>query len=96
MLEDRRDCTGDPARWIGGSSMFSMLTAGVGHRRAARTIVASCPHCFNALANEYPQLGRNYRVIHHTQLGIGWSPGKLTPVTRVEEKITCHDPCFLQ
>jgi Fe-S oxidoreductase len=62
----------------------------------ARTIVASCPHCFNALANEYPQLGGNYEVIHHTQLLARLvSEGKLTPVTPVAEKITYHDPCFL-
>ena len=56
----------------------------------------SCPHCFNALANEYPQLGGNYEVIHHTQLLSRLvAEGKLTPVTPVEEKITYHDPCFL-
>jgi len=58
--------------------------------------VASCPHCFNALANEYPQLGGNYEVIHHTQLLARLvAEGKLTPVTPVAEKITYHDPCFL-
>jgi len=63
---------------------------------APRTIVASCPHCFNALANEYPQLGGNYQVIHHTQLLARLvEQGKLTPVTPVAEKITYHDPCFL-
>jgi Fe-S oxidoreductase len=58
--------------------------------------VASCPHCFNALANEYPQLGGNYEVMHHTQLLARLvAEGKLTPVTPVAEKITYHDPCFL-
>ena len=58
--------------------------------------MASCPHCFNTIANEYPQLGGNYEVIHHTQLLARLvSEGKLTPGRRVEEKLTYHDPCFL-
>jgi len=58
--------------------------------------VASCPHCFNTIANEYPQLGGNYEVVHHTQLLARLvEQGKLTPAGRVEEKITYHDPCFL-
>ena len=62
----------------------------------ARKIVASCPHCFNTIANEYPQLDGNYEVIHHTQLLARLvAEGRLTPVTPVEEKITYHDPCFL-
>ena len=61
-----------------------------------RKIVATCPHCFNTLANEYPQLGGNYEVVHHTQLLARLvAEGKLTPVTPIEEKITYHDPCFL-
>ena len=60
------------------------------------TIVASCPHCFNTIANEYPQLGGNYEVVHHTQLLAKLvADGKLAPVGQVDEKITYHDPCFL-
>jgi len=58
--------------------------------------VASCPHCFNTISREYPQLGGNYEVIHHTQLLAKLvADGKLTPVTAVNEKLTYHDPCFL-
>jgi Fe-S oxidoreductase len=61
-----------------------------------KKIVATCPHCFNTLANEYPQLGGAYEVVHHTQLLSHLvETGKLTPVTPIEEKITYHDPCFL-
>jgi Fe-S oxidoreductase len=61
-----------------------------------KKIVASCPHCFNTLANEYPQIGGTYEVIHHTQLLARLvEEGKLTPITPVEENITYHDPCFL-
>ena len=52
---------------------------------APRTIVASCPHCFNTISREYPQLGGNYEVIHHTQLLAKLvEQGKLTPVTAVK------------
>jgi Fe-S oxidoreductase len=62
----------------------------------ARKVIASCPHCFNTIANEYPQLGGDYEVVHHTQLLARLvSEGKLTPVTPIDEKITYHDPCFL-
>jgi Fe-S oxidoreductase len=58
--------------------------------------VATCPHCFNTLANEYPQLGGTYEVVHHTQLLAKLvDEGLLTPITPIEEKITYHDPCFL-
>jgi Fe-S oxidoreductase len=63
---------------------------------APKTIVASCPHCFNTIANEYPQLGGHYEVIHHTQLLARLvDQGKLTPTGRIDEKLTYHDPCFL-
>jgi Fe-S oxidoreductase len=62
----------------------------------ARKIVATCPHCFNTLANEYPQLGGNYEVVHHTQLlGQLVEDGRLTPVTPVDASVTYHDPCYL-
>ena len=63
---------------------------------SAKKIVATCPHCFNTLANEYPQLGGEYEVIHHTQLLQHLvDEGKLVPVTPVEGLITYHDPCYL-
>jgi Fe-S oxidoreductase len=61
-----------------------------------KKIVASCPHCFNTLANEYPQLGGTYEVIHHTQLLSQLvSTGKLTPVKPLDGGLTYHDPCYL-
>ncbi|MFE2228885.1 heterodisulfide reductase-related iron-sulfur binding cluster [Streptomyces kronopolitis] len=64
--------------------------------KASKKIVATCPHCFNTIANEYPQLGGEYEVIHHTQLLQHLvDEGKLTPVTPVEGLITYHDPCYL-
>ncbi|MFF9893594.1 (Fe-S)-binding protein, partial [Streptomyces albidoflavus] len=64
--------------------------------KGSKKIVATCPHCFNTIANEYPQLGGEYEVIHHTQLLQHLvDEGKLVPVTPVEGLITYHDPCYL-
>jgi len=99
VLGPAEACTGDPARRMGNEFVFSMLAqqnVETLNEAGVRKIVASCPHCFNTIANEYPQLGGNYEVIHHTQLLARLvSEGRLTPVERVEEKLTYHDPCFL-
>jgi Fe-S oxidoreductase len=99
VLGPAETCTGDPARRMGNEFVYSMLAQQnitTLNEAAAKTIVASCPHCFNTIANEYPQLGGNYEVVHHTQLLARLvAEGRLTPVTPVQEKITYHDPCFL-
>jgi Fe-S oxidoreductase len=99
VLGPAETCSGDPARRMGNEFVFSMLAqqnVETLNEAGARKIVASCPHCFNTLAKEYPQLGGNYEVIHHTQLLAQLlADGKLTPVTPIDEKITYHDPCFL-
>jgi Fe-S oxidoreductase len=104
VLGPAEACTGDPARRLGNEFVFSMLAAqnietlndaGVA-AGSGKKVIASCPHCFNTISREYPQLGGNYEVIHHTQLLARLvEDGKLTPVTPVEEKVTYHDPCFL-
>ena len=104
VLGPMEACTGDPARRLGNEFVFNMLAqqnietlneAGVA-KGTGKKVIASCPHCFNTISREYPQLGGNYEVIHHTQLLARLvEDGKLTPVTPVEEKITYHDPCFL-
>jgi Fe-S oxidoreductase len=99
VLGPAETCTGDPARRMGNEFVFSMLAqqnVETLNAAGARKIVASCPHCFNTIANEYPQLGGSYEVIHHTQLLARLvSEGLLKPVSRVDEKLTYHDPCFL-
>ena len=99
VLGPAETCTGDPARRIGNEFVFSMLARQnieTLNEAAPRTIVASCPHCFNTISREYPQLGGTYEVIHHTQLLARLvDEGKITPATAVQEKITYHDPCFL-
>jgi Fe-S oxidoreductase len=104
VLGPAETCTGDPARRLGNEFVFQMLAqqnvqnlneAGVG-AGTGKKVIASCPHCFNTISREYPQLGGNYEVIHHTQLLARLvDDGKLTPVIPVDEKITYHDPCFL-
>ena len=99
VLGPAETCTGDPARRIGNEFVFSMLAqqnVETLNEAGAKKVVASCPHCFNTISREYPQLGGNYEVIHHTQLLARLvADGRLQPVTPVEEKLTYHDPCFL-
>jgi Fe-S oxidoreductase len=99
VLGPAETCTGDPARRIGNEFVFSMLAQQnieTLNEAAPKTVVASCPHCFNTIANEYPQLGGNYQVVHHTQLLARLvDDGRIKPVTAIEEKLTYHDPCFL-
>jgi Fe-S oxidoreductase len=104
VLGPMEACTGDPARRLGNEFVFQMLAqqnvetlneAGVA-AGTGKKVIASCPHCFNTISREYPQLGGNYEVIHHTQLLARLvEDRRLTPVSPVEEKITYHDPCFL-
>ena len=104
VLGSRESCTGDPARRLGNEFVFSMLAQqnievlnSVGATRENNVkIVATCPHCFNTIANEYPQLGGNYEVVHHTQLlGKLIEEGHLVPITPVDSSVTYHDPCYL-
>ncbi|GAA3856858.1 (Fe-S)-binding protein [Streptomyces sedi] len=92
-------CTGDSARRLGNEFLFQQLgeqNVSALKEAGAKKIVATCPHCFNTIANEYPQLGGEFEVIHHTQLLQHLvDEGRLTPVTPVEGLITYHDPCYL-
>jgi len=93
-------CTGDPARRSGNEYIFQMLakqnvetlnTLGV------KKIITQCPHCFNTLMNEYPQLGGHYEVVHHSQF-IEWliSNGDLdVSQATLEDRIVYHDSCYL-
>jgi Fe-S oxidoreductase len=99
VLGPGESCTGDPARRLGNEFVFQMLAqanvAVLGEAKATK-IVATCPHCFNTLANEYPQVGGVYEVVHHTQLLSRLvAEGRLTPVTPVDARVTYHDPCYL-
>ncbi len=99
VLGDGETCTGDPARRAGNEALFQQLahaTIETLDAAKARRIVVTCAHCFNTIANEYPQLGADYAVLHHTELLSSLvAEGRLTPVTRDERTITYHDPCYL-
>jgi Fe-S oxidoreductase len=105
VLGSGETCTGDSARRAGNEFLFQQLAAqnvetinGVfeGVETVDRKIIATCPHCFNTIGREYPQLGTNYTVLHHTQLlNRLVRDKKLVPVSPVSQDVTYHDPCFL-
>jgi Fe-S oxidoreductase len=99
VLGEGETCTGDPARRAGNEFVFQMLAqqnVEVLNEAKAKRIVVTCPHCFNTLNREYPQLGGDYEVVHHTQLlNRLVRDRRLIPVERVEQKVTYHDPCYL-
>lgn len=102
VLGTEESCTGDPAKRAGNEFTFqmqAMMNIQVLDGYEVKKIVTACPHCFNTLKNEYPELGGNYDVIHHTQLIQELiNQGKLTLKggdTFKGKKITFHDPCYL-
>ena len=98
ILGPRESCTGDPARRMGNEYVFqSFAEQNVATLDAAGVtkIVASCPHCFNTLANEYPDFGGRYEVVHHTELLADLvRRGRLKPAPS-GDTITYHDSCYL-
>ncbi|WP_420108475.1 (Fe-S)-binding protein [Mycolicibacter arupensis] len=105
VLGTGETCTGDPARRAGNEFLFQQLASQNvemlnevfgGLDKPNRKIIASCPHCFNTISREYPQLGSEYTVLHHTQvLNRLVRDKRLIPVTPVSREVTYHDPCFL-
>ena len=98
VLGPAESCTGDPVRRLGNEYLYQMqaqqnietLTAA-----GVKKVIASCPHCFNSLSKEYPSLGGNFEVIHHSQLLAKLvADGRLRP-NRFDAKVTYHDPCYL-
>ncbi len=93
-------CTGDSARRSGNEYLFQMLAqpnVEMLNEMGVKKIIAQCPHCLNTLKNEYPQLGGNYEVIHHTQLLEQLIESGQLDVSQatLEERITYHDSCYL-
>ena len=101
ILGTEESCTGDPAKRAGNEFLFqmqAMTNIQVMNSYEVKKIVTTCPHCFNTLKNEYPGLGGNYDVLHHSQfLQKLMEEGKL----KIEggefkgKKISFHDPCYL-
>jgi len=104
VLGSSETCTGDPARRAGNEYLYQMLAEeNVARLSAAHedhgvsTIVATCPHCFNTIRNEYPQFGlAGVEVIHHTQLLDRLvADGRLQPTEHHEAVVAYHDACYL-
>jgi len=101
VLGTEESCSGDPAKRAGNEFLFQMQAMAnieVMNAYEVKRIVTTCPHCFNTLKNEYPELGGSFEVIHHTQLLQSLiDEGRLTVEGEVYKgkKITFHDPCYL-
>ena len=101
VLGTEESCTGDPAKRAGNEFLFqmqAMTNIEVMNAYEVKRIVTACPHCFNTLKNEYPELGGNYEVVHHTEfIKLLLNEGKIA----IEggqfkgKRITFHDPCYL-
>src|SRR5690606_10877104 len=102
VLGTEEGCTGDPARRAGNEFLFQMQAMNniqVLNGYGVKKIVTACPHCFNTLKNEYPELGGSYEVLHHSELlNQLIAEGKSTHSGRSFKgrKITFHDSCFLR
>ena len=101
VLGTEESCSGDPAKRAGNEFLFQMQAMGnieVLNNYEVKKIVTACPHCFNTLKNEYPELGGNYEVVHHTQLLqelIDKEKITIEGGSFKGKKITFHDPCYL-
>ena len=101
VLGAEESCTGDPAKRAGNEFLFqmqAMMNIQVLNGYGIKKIVTTCPHCFNTLKNEYPELGGTYEVVHHTDfLKSLLNEGKISLEggTFKGKRITYHDPCYL-
>jgi Fe-S oxidoreductase len=102
ILGKEETCTGDPARRIGNEYLAQMMaqqTVETLNQYSFKKIVTACPHCFNAIKNEYPQIGGHYDIVHHSELISQLIAEKritLDPASDVASgKVTYHDPCYL-
>ncbi len=99
VLGKEETCTGDPARRAGNEYLYQMMAMqNIETLNAHRfkKVVTSCPHCYNTIRNEYPQLGGDYEVVHHTELiDELLTSGRLTLREQAPRTITYHDSCYL-
>ncbi|HXH59129.1 4Fe-4S dicluster domain-containing protein [Iamia sp.] len=100
ILGPAENCTGDPARRSGNEYIFQMLAMGnieTLDAMGVKKIITQCPHCFNTLMNEYPQLGGHYEVMHHSKLLEQLTESGALDLSRavLEDRIVYHDSCYL-
>ena len=99
ILGEEERCTGDPARRLGNEYLYQTLA----HQNIetlksynVKKVVTTCPHCFNTIKNEYPQLGGTFEVMHYTQFVDDlMQKGKLKAIRTINETVAYHDSCFL-
>ena len=103
ILGEEENCTGDSARRAGNEFLYLMLAEsnvatinGYKEQGGIKKILTACPHCFNTIANEYPDLGGKYEVLHHSDFLLGLvAEKKLVPKEPVKGKVAFHDSCYL-
>jgi Fe-S oxidoreductase len=98
VLGPAESCTGDPARRLGNEYLYQeQATANISrlHEAKVRKVLASCPHCFNTIKNEYPALGGDFEVVHHAQLLDELVSSKRLAPQPDDQTVTYHDPCYL-
>ena len=99
IMGKSESCCGDPARRAGNEYLYQVLAQAnieVLNELKVTKLVTACPHCFNTIKNEYPQLGGNYEVLHHTEfVNYLMKSGRIKLGATVEQTITYHDPCYL-
>ena len=98
VLGNRERCSGDSARRSGNEYLFTELASGnisVLNEVKPKRIMTTCPHCLHTLGKEYPAMGGNYPVIHHTELLSELAEQGRIPAEARQENVTFHDPCYL-
>ena len=99
ILGEEESCTGDPARRMGNEYLFQIMAqqnVEILNTYNIKTIVTTCPHCFNTIRNEYPQFGGDYEVLHYSQFVDGLiQQGRVKPVKMMNVTVAYHDSCFL-
>jgi Fe-S oxidoreductase len=98
ILGPRESCTGDPARRIGNEYVFQAFAeqnVETLNESGITKVVTGCPHCFNTLANEYPDFGGSYEVIHHSELLAKLVRDGAVKPSRTDKNVTYHDSCYL-
>jgi Fe-S oxidoreductase len=99
ILGNEETCTGDPARRMGNEYLYQILAQQnieTLNRYGVKKIVTICPHCFNTMLNEYPQLGGEYEVIHYSQFVADLiASGRIRPVLTIDTTVAYHDSCYL-
>ncbi len=99
LLGEEETCCGEPARRLGNEYQYQLLAARnieTFNKYGVKRILTSCPHCFNTIRNEYPQLGGQLEVVHHSQFLSGLlAEGRLKVPASAAQKLTYHDSCYL-